>query len=50
MHDVVARDVKLMDLRQLRNGLSGVVAIRLPRAWLAIGGAVFVVLLLVALD
>ena len=48
MNDV--NDVKKMDLRKAREWLSGEVEIRLPKAWLAIGAAVFAVLLIVALD
>jgi hypothetical protein len=45
-----ANDVKKMDLRKARELLSGEVEVRLPKAWLAIGAAVIVVLLIVALD
>jgi hypothetical protein len=45
-----ANDVKKMDLRKTREWLSGEVEIRLPKAWLAIGAAVIVVLLILALD
>jgi hypothetical protein len=50
MQDNDARDVKQLDLRKARSWLAGEVEIRLPRAWLVIGGAAVVVLLLVALD
>jgi hypothetical protein len=43
-------DVKKYDLRKTRTWLSGEVEIRLPKAWLVIGAAIFVVLLIVALD
>ena len=43
-------DVKKMDLRKTRDWFSGEVEIRLPKAWLAIGAAMIVVLLIVALD
>jgi hypothetical protein len=42
--------VKKMDLSKARESLSGEVEIRLPKTWLAIGAAVIVVLVLVALD
>lgn len=45
-----ANDVKKLDLRKSREWLSGEVEIRLPKAWLAIGAAVFAVLLILALD
>ena len=45
-----ANDVKKMDLRKAREWLSGEVDIRLPKAWLVIGAAMIVVLLIVALD
>jgi hypothetical protein len=45
-----ANDVKKMDLRKAREWLSGEVEIRLPKAWLVIGAAMIVVLLIVALD
>lgn len=48
MSDV--KDVKKMDLRKGREWLSGEVEIRLPKAWLAIGAAVIVVLVILALD
>lgn len=48
MNDV--NDVKKMDLRKSREWLSGEVEIRVPKAWLAIGAAAIVVLLIVALD
>jgi hypothetical protein len=48
MNDV--NDVKKLDLRRTREWLSGEVEIRVPRAWLAIGAAAVVVLLIVALD
>lgn len=44
-----ANDVKKLDLRKSREWLSGEVEIRLPKAWLAIGAAVFAVLLILAL-
>ncbi len=43
-------DVKKLDLRRARDWLSGEVEIRLPKAWLVIGAAVLVVLLILALD
>lgn len=43
-------EVKKMDLRKAREWLSGEVEIRLPKAWLAIGAALVVVLLILALD
>lgn len=45
-----ANDVKKMDLRKARTWLSGEVDIRLPKAWLVIGAAVIVGLLILALD
>lgn len=45
-----ANDVKKMDLRKTREWLSGEIDVRLPKAWLVIGAAVIVVLLIVALD
>jgi hypothetical protein len=45
-----ANDVKKMDLRKAREWLSGEVEIRLPKAWLVIGAAMIIVLLIVALD
>jgi hypothetical protein len=45
-----ANDVKKMDQRKVREWLSGEVEIRLPKAWLVIGAAMIVVLLIVALD
>lgn len=45
-----ANEVKKMDLRKAREWLSGEVEIRLPKAWLAVGAAMIVVLLIVALD
>lgn len=39
-----------LNLRKARDWLSGDVEVRVPKAWLAIGAAVFVVLLLLALD
>lgn len=45
-----ANDVKKMDLLKLREALSGEVEVRLPKVWLAIGAALIVVLLIVALD
>ena len=45
-----AQDVKKMDLSRTRDWLSGEIEIRLPKAWLAIGAAALVVLLVVALD
>jgi hypothetical protein len=45
-----ANDVKKMDLRKAREWLSGEIDVRLPKAWLVIGAAVIVVLLIVALD
>ena len=44
------RDVTRMDPRKARAWLAGEVEIRLPRAWLVIGAALVVVLLIVALD
>ena len=43
-------EVKKMDLRKAREWLSGEVEIRLPKAWLAIGAALVVVLLILALN
>jgi hypothetical protein len=43
-------DVEKVNLRKAREWLSGDVEIRLPKAWLAVGGAVVVALLLIALD
>ena len=43
-------DARKMDLRKARDWLAAEVDIRLPRAWLVIGAAVVVVLLIVALD
>ena len=43
-------DVKNANLRSVRERLSGDVEIRLPKAWLAIGVAVVVALLIIALD
>lgn len=48
MNDV--KSLKKMDLRKARKWLSGEVEIRLPKTWLAIGAAVFAVLLILALD
>jgi len=48
MNDV--KEVKKMDLRKAREWLSGEVEIRLPKAWLAIGAAVIVALVILALD
>ncbi|WP_296579174.1 hypothetical protein [Phreatobacter sp.] len=45
-----AKDVKKMDLHNIREWLSGEVEIRLPKAWLAIGAAVIAVLLILAID
>jgi hypothetical protein len=45
-----ANDVKKMDLRKTREWLSGEVEVRLPKAWLAIGAAVAVLLVILALD
>lgn len=45
-----ANYVKKMDLRKAREWLSGEVEIRLPKAWLVIGAAMIIVLLIVALD
>jgi hypothetical protein len=45
-----ANEVKKMDLRKTREWLSGEVEIRVPKAWLAIGVGLIVVLLIVALD
>lgn len=44
------KDTTKLDLRSIRAWLSGEVEIRLPRAWLVIGAAVIVVLMIVALD
>lgn len=43
-------EIRKTDLRKARDWLTGEVDIRLPRAWLVIGAAVIVVLLIVALD
>ena len=43
-------DFQKINLRQAREGLSGDIALRLPRAWLAAGAAVFVLLVIVAFD
>jgi hypothetical protein len=43
-------DVKKMDLSRARKALSGEVDIRVPKAWLAFGAALIVVLLIVAFD
>lgn len=48
MNDV--KDLKKMDLRKARGWLAGEVEVRLPKAWLAIGAALVVVLMIVALD
>lgn len=45
-----ANDVRKMDRRKAGEWLSGEVEIRLPKAWLVIGAAMIVVLLIVALD
>jgi hypothetical protein len=42
--------VNKMDLRKAREALSGEVEIRLPKAWLAIGGVAVLLLLILALD
>jgi hypothetical protein len=39
-----------IDLRKAKGWLSGEVEVRLPKAWLAIGGVALLVLLIVALD
>lgn len=44
------KDVEKVNLRKMRDLLSGDVEIRLPKAWLAVGVAVIAVLLIVALD
>ena len=43
-------DVQKINLRQAREWLSGDIALGLPRAWLAAGAAVFVLLVIVAFD
>jgi hypothetical protein len=43
-------EVKKLDARSARDWLSGEVEIRLPRAWLVLGAALVVVLLIVAFD
>lgn len=43
-------DVKKINLRKAREWMSGDIELRLPRAWLALGGAAFVLLVILALD
>lgn len=44
------RDIEKGNLRKAGSWLSGEVEIRLPKAWLAIGGLVVLALLVIALD
>lgn len=44
------KDVRKINLRQARDWLSGDIELRLPKAWLALGGAAVVLLVIVALD
>lgn len=43
-------EVQKFNLRQVGQWLSGDVDIRVPKVWLAVGGVVVAVLLIVALD
>ena len=49
-HTPAVDDAPKLNLRKAKDWLSGDVDIRLPKAWLAAGGALVAVLAIIALD